>query len=73
MFASVPGQMDRIGAQGGLRCEAELATVEVGELEMRASGEDGLGDVGLGHADTKVIIDSPETCVEEIVGGRGQC
>jgi hypothetical protein len=39
---------------------------------MRAAGEDGLGDVGMGHANTEVVIDGPEAGVEEIMGGRGQ-
>ncbi len=39
---------------------------------MRATGEDGFGDVGIGHADAEVVIDGPEPGVEEIMGGRGQ-
>ncbi len=46
--------------------------VELGEFEVRAAGENGLGDVGLGHANTEVVIDGPEAGVEEIMGGRGQ-
>jgi hypothetical protein len=46
--------------------------VEVREFEVRAAGEDGLGDVGLGHANTEVVIYGPEAGVEEVVGGRGQ-
>jgi hypothetical protein len=46
--------------------------VELGEFEVRAAGENGLGDVGLGHANTEVVIDGPETGVEEIMGRRGQ-
>jgi len=46
--------------------------VEVGELEVRAAGEDGFDEVGLGDADAKVVVDSPEAGVEEVVGCRGQ-
>ncbi len=71
-FAAVPGEVGRIRAQGGLRREGERATVKVGEFEVRAAGEDGFGDVGLGHADAEVVIDGPEAGVEEVVGCRGQ-
>ena len=64
--------MDRVGAESGLGCEGERAAVEIDEFEVRASGEDGLGDTGLGHADAKVVIDGPEAGVEEIMGRRGQ-
>jgi hypothetical protein len=52
--------------------EGERALVKVGEFEVRASGEDGFGDVGLRDADAEVVIDGPEAGVEEIVGGRGK-
>ena len=45
---SVPGEVDRVGAKGGLGSEGERTSVEIGELEMGASGEDGFGDFGLG-------------------------
>jgi hypothetical protein len=41
----VPGEVLRIGAEGGLRGEGERAAVEVGEFEVRTAGEDGFGDV----------------------------
>ena len=64
--------MGGIGAESGLGCEGKRALVEVGEFEVRAAGEDGLGDVGLGHADAQIVIDGPEAGVEEIMGSRGQ-
>ncbi len=60
--------MGGVGAESGLRREGERTSVEIREFEMRAAGEDGLGDVGLGHADAEVVIDGPEAGVEEIVG-----
>ena len=52
--------------------EGERAAVEVGEIEVGAAGEDGFGDVGLNDLDAQVVVDGPESCVEEAVGGRGQ-
>ena len=69
---SVPGEVGGVGAEGGLGREGERAAVEVGEFEVGSAGEDGFGDVGLGDLDAEVVIDGPETCVEEIVGGRRQ-
>ena len=46
--------------------------MEVAELEVRAAGQDGFDEVGLGDADAKVIVDGPESGVEEVVGCRGQ-
>jgi len=46
--------------------------VEVGELEVRTTGEDGFGDVRVGDLDAEVVVDGPESGVEEVVGGRGQ-
>ena len=68
----MPGEVGGVGAESGLGREGEWAAVEVGELEVATAGEDGFGDVGLGHAAAQVVIDGPETCVEEVVGGRGQ-
>ena len=68
VVVAVPGQVGAVGAEGGLGIERELAVVEVGEFEVGAAGEDGFGDVGLGHADAEVVIDGPEAGVEEIVG-----
>jgi hypothetical protein len=48
--------------------EGERAAVKVGEFEVRAPGKDGFGDVGMGHANAEVVIDGPESGVEEIVG-----
>ena len=42
--------------------------MEVGEFEVRAAGEDRFGDIGMSHADAEVVIDGPESGVEEIVG-----
>ena len=68
----MPGEVLRIGAEGGLRGEGEGAAVEVGEFEVGSTGEDGFGDVGLGDADTQVVVHGPEAGVEEVVGGRSQ-
>ena len=62
--------MSESRAEGGLGREGEWAAVEVGEFEMRAAGEDGFGDVGLGDMDAQIVVDGPEAGVEEIVGGR---
>ena len=64
--------MGGVGAEGGLGCEGEGAAVEVSEFEVGSAGEDGFGDVGLGDLDAQVVVDGPEACVEEIVGGRRQ-
>ena len=66
-YSSVPDEVGGVGAEGGLGCEGERAIVEIGELEVLATGKDGLGDVGLSHADAEVVIDGPEACIEEIV------
>ncbi len=71
-FAAVPGKVDRIRTESGLRREGERTSVEVSEYKVAAAGEDGLGDVGLRDADAEVVIDGPETGVEEIMGRRGQ-
>ena len=44
--------------------------MEVGEFEVGAAGEDGFGDIGLGDLDAQIVVDGPESCVEEIVSGR---
>ena len=67
----MPGEVGGVGAEGGLGREGKRAAVEVGEFEMGAAGEDGFGDVGFGDLDAQVVVDGPESCVEEIVGGRG--
>ncbi len=69
---AVPGEVGGVGAESGLRREGERAAVEIGEFEVAAPGEDGFGDVGLGHADAEVVIGGPEAGVEEIMCGRGQ-
>ena len=46
--------------------------MEVGEFEVGAAGEDGFGDVRVGDLDAEVVVDGPESGVEEVVGGRGQ-
>ena len=70
VVAAVPGEVGGVGAEGGLGCEGELSAVEVGEFEVGAAGEDGFGDVGLGDLDAQVLVDGPESCVEEAMGGR---
>jgi hypothetical protein len=70
VVVAVPGEVGGVGAEGGLRREGEWAAIEVGEFEVGAAGEDGFGDVGLGDLDAQVVVDRPEACVEEIVGGR---
>ncbi len=39
-----PGEVGGVGAEGGLVREGDAAAVEVGELEVGPSGEDGFGD-----------------------------
>ncbi len=72
VMVAMPCEVGWVGAESSLAGEGERAAVEVGEFEVRAAREDGFGDVGMGHADTKVVIDGPEAGVEEIMGGRGQ-
>ena len=67
----VPGEVGGVGAEGGLGAEGEAPAVEVGELEVRTAGEDGFDEV-LGDADAEVVVDGPESGVEEVVGGRGE-
>jgi len=69
VVVAVPGEVDGVGAEGGLGREGQRASVEVGEFEVGAAGEDGFGDVGLGDLDAKVVVDRPETSVDEIVVG----
>ena len=66
----MPGEVGGVGAEGGLGIERERVAVEVAEFEVGAAGEDGFGDVGLGDLDAQIVVDGPESCVEEIVGGR---
>ena len=68
----MPGEVGGVGAEGGLGAEGEAAAVEVGELEVATPGQDGFDEVGLGDADAKVVVDGPESGVEEVVGGRSQ-
>ena len=70
VVAAVPGEVGGVGAEGRLGREGKRAAVEVGELEVGAAGEDGFGDVGFGDLDAQVLVDGPETGIEEIVGGR---
>jgi len=72
VVAAVPSEVGGVGAESGLGCEGERTAVEVGEFEVRSAGKDGLDDVGLGNAYAEVVIDGPESSVEEIMGGRGQ-
>ena len=69
---AVPGEVGGVGSEDGLGREGERAAVQVGEFEVGASGEDGFGDVILGDADAEVVIDGPETGIEEVMGGRGK-
>jgi hypothetical protein len=41
----VPGEVLRVGPEGGLPGEGERAAVEIGEFEVGSAGEDGFGDV----------------------------
>ena len=70
VVVAVPSEVGGVGAEGGLGREGERAAVEVGEFEVAAAGEDGFGDVGLGDLDAQVVVDGPESCIEEGVGGR---
>ena len=69
-FAPVPGEVGGVGAEGGFGGEGEPAAVEVGELEVGSAGEDGFGDVGLSNLDVQIVVDGPESCIEEAMGGR---
>ncbi len=71
-LAAVPGEVGWVGTKGGLGAEGEAPAVEVGELEVAAPGQDGFDEVGLGDADAEVVVDGPESGIEEVVGGRGQ-
>lgn len=51
VMVAVPGEMGRVGAEGGLGIERERAAVEVGEFEVGSAGEDGFGDIGFGDLD----------------------
>ena len=42
----MPGEMGGVGAEGGLGAEGEAPAVEVGELEVTASGQDRFDEVG---------------------------
>jgi hypothetical protein len=55
----MPDEVGGVGAEGGLGREGEAAAMEVGELEVESTVEDGFGDVGLGDADAQVV-DGPE-------------
>ena len=46
----MPGEVSKIGAEGGLGVEGEGLAVGVGEFEVQAAGEDGFGDVRVGDA-----------------------
>ena len=72
VVVAVPDEVLGVGAESGLGREGERAVVEIGELEVAAAGEDGFGEIGLVYPDAKVVVDGPEACVEEGVGGRGQ-
>ena len=67
----MPGEVGRVGAEGGCGVEGVGLAVEVGEFEVGAAGEDGFGDVQVGDLDAEVVVDGPESGVEEVVGGRG--
>ena len=71
-MVAVPGEVGGVWAEGGLRREGEWAAIEVGEFEVGAAGKNRFGDVGLGDLDAQVVVDGPESCVEEAMGGRGQ-
>jgi hypothetical protein len=68
----MPGEMGRIGAEGGLGVEGEGFAVEVGEFEVVAAGEDGFGDVRVGDLDAEVVVDGPESGVEEFGETSGE-
>lgn len=68
----MPGEVGGVGAETSLGREGQLSAVEVGEFEVATAGEDRFGDFGLRDLDAKVVIDGPETSIEEIMGGRGQ-
>ena len=64
---AVPSEVGGVGAESGLGCEGERAAVDVGEFEVVAAWDDGFGDIGLGDLDAQVVVDGPETGVEEIL------
>ncbi len=48
--------------------EGEAAAVKVGELEVAAPGEDGFGEVGLGHTDAEVVGGRAIVCPTPLTG-----
>ncbi len=45
---AVPGEVGWVGAEGGLGREGEASAVEISELEVGPTGEDGFGEVRMG-------------------------
>jgi len=68
----MPGEVGGVGAEGHLGRKGERAAVEVGEFEVGAAGEDGFGDVGFSDMDAEVVVDGPESRIEEAMGDRRQ-
>lgn len=48
--------------------------MEVGEFEVGSAREDGFGDIRVGEANTQVIVEGPESGVEEVgeTSGKSQ-
>ncbi len=55
-------------ARALIRCSNHQQTCQ--EYEVRAAGENGFGDVGLGDADAQVVVDGPEAGGGEAVRVR---
>ncbi len=55
-------------ARALIRCSNHQQTCQ--EYEVGPAGEDGFGDVGLGDADTQVVVDGPEAGGGEAVRVR---
>jgi hypothetical protein len=70
VVVAVPGEVGGVGTESSLGREGERAVVEIGERKVAAAGEDGFGDVGHGDLDAQIVVDGPEACIEEVVGGR---
>ena len=58
-FPAVPGEVGGVGTESSLGREGERAVVEIREFEVAAAGKDGFDEVGLGDADTEVVVDGP--------------
>ena len=49
-----------------------MAEVEIGDIEAAPEREDGFGDVRVGDLDAEVVVDGPESGVEEVGETSGE-